>query len=76
VLLASGQVSNLPFPKFHAMANEPSCKGTMASLWQATIGNVAAGSWFATLTSAGMGGAGLATVQIVTVSVRVMRGFA
>jgi hypothetical protein len=38
----------------------------MASLWQATIGNVAAGSWFATLTSAGMGGAGLATVQIVT----------
>jgi hypothetical protein len=29
------------------------------------IGDVNAGSWFATLTSAGMGGEGLKTVQVV-----------
>ncbi|KAK2742701.1 hypothetical protein FQN57_005156 [Myotisia sp. PD_48] len=45
--------------------------GTIAATSQALIGNVAAGSFFATCTSAGMGGAGLSTL---TSSVAYMGG--
>jgi hypothetical protein len=38
-------------------------QGTIAATAQGTIGNVAAGSVFATLQSAGAGGAGLAAVN-------------
>ncbi|KAF2655258.1 hypothetical protein K491DRAFT_758329 [Lophiostoma macrostomum CBS 122681] len=39
--------------------------GSPAAFWQSMIGDVNAGSWFATLRSAGMGGEGLKTVQVV-----------
>ncbi|KAK2792039.1 hypothetical protein FQN52_004149 [Onygenales sp. PD_12] len=47
--------------------NNGSGSTTLAAAWQSSIGSVAAGSLFATFTSAGMGGAGLATVTAGTV---------
>ena len=54
--------------------------GTTAAAAQAGIGNVVAGSVFATLTSAGAGGAALATIQgvaggAVGLAVLAARGF-
>jgi len=67
VLLATGFSSSgvgagkFLSPKYHTSSQL--CKGTIAAGVQSSIGNVAAGSVFATLQSAGTGGAGLAVVN-------------
>ncbi len=48
--------------------------GSIAAFIQSLIGNVAAGSLFAMLTSAAMGGVGLLIVTVATVAVGAILG--
>ena len=50
--------------------------GSLASMAHSTIGNVAANSIFATLQSAGAGGAGLATVEAAVAAIASVQGIA